>query len=224
MKIIIANWKSNKNLSEAASWIENALPALETSSNTIILAPAFNLLDSVSQKISDTKVYLGSQDLSPFPAGAYTGAVGTKNLEDTNVKYTILGHSERRKYFHETNNDVANKAREALLAKITPIVCVTKDTVFEQANALEKEARSNAIVAFEPIEHIGTGTTDNLEDILETKKMVMEAFGNVPYIYGGSVDTHTDAKILKSPEIDGFLVGGASLDAAQFVSLVGMID
>lgn len=224
MKIIIANWKSNKNETEAASWLKTAVPALKSAEAKIVIAPAFNLLTTASTSIKDTNLKLGTQDISPFPAGAYTGAVGVKNLEDLGVAYAIVGHSERRRYFHETNNEIANKVREALAAGITPIVCVTKDTVNDQANTIEPELRTKVVVAFEPIENIGTGITDTLEDILATKEMVKQAFGDVPYVYGGSVDQKTEAEILTHPEIDGFLVGGASLNAEGFVSLVKLIS
>jgi triosephosphate isomerase len=224
MKIIIANWKSNKNEVEAGSWLKIAVPALKSAESKIVIAPAFNLLTVTSNLIKGTNLVLGTQDISPFPAGAYTGAVGVKNLEALGVTYAIVGHSERRRYFHETSNEIANKVREALAAGITPIVCVTKDTVSEQGNAIEPELRSKVVVAFEPIENIGTGVSDTLEDILATKEMVKQAFGEVPYIYGGSVDQKTETQILTHPEIDGFLVGGASLNAENFVSLVKLIS
>ncbi len=224
MKTIIANWKSNKNVDEARTWLEEALPSLEKSASTIIIAPSFSHLPVLAWALGKSSVKLGVQDISPFPAGAYTGAVGVKNLENLKISHAIVGHSERRKYFHESNNDVANKVRESLLAGITPIVCVTKDLVSDQAHTIEDEYRNRVMVAFEPVENIGTGTTDTLEDILETKKLVVQAFGDVPYIYGGSVDENTDSKILKSSEIDGFLVGGASLSASKFVKLVQLID
>ncbi len=223
MKLIIANWKSNKNMIEAGHWLEKALPQLEGISATIVIAPPSPFLALAKEALSPTQVKLGVQDLSPFPAGSYTGAVGTRNVEGLNIAFAILGHSERRRYFHESINEIANKVRETLSAGITPIVCVTKETVREQAHALENADRKKVIVAFEPVEHIGTGTTDTLEDILATKELVQSAFDDVPYIYGGSVDLHTDPKILTHTGIDGFLVGSASLNADEFVSLVKLI-
>lgn len=224
MKLIIANWKSNKNLNEATHWLEQTTTTLAASTHQIVVAPPSPFLSLAADKFQGTKIKLAVQDISPFPAGAYTGAVGVKNLEGLKVSYAIVGHSERRRYFHENNNDVANKVRESFLGSLTPVVCVTKGTYKEQAKSIENEYRHKAIVAFEPVEHIGTGIADTLEDILETKDMVKTAFGDVRYIYGGSVDTHTDLEILTHADIDGFLVGGASLDADEFVKLVNLIS
>lgn len=223
MKLIIANWKSNKNLSEAKTWLNKAIPALKDAGEDIIICPPLPFIPTVLEIIKNSNLKIGIQDLSSFPAGSYTGAVGTKNLEDLNISYAIVGHSERRRYFHETNSDVANKVREALLADIKPIVCVTKDTIIDQAHALEKADKKNVIVAFEPIANIGTGIADSLDDILKTKKLVLEAFGDVPYVYGGSVDLNTELELLAHDEIDGFLVGTASLDADTFIKLVSLI-
>lgn len=193
----------------------------------VILAPPFVDLMFFSNRLLNTEknshVKLAVQDISPFPAGAYTGAIGTKNLEGFGVSYAIVGHSERRHYFHETNNEVANKVRESLACHITPIVCVTKDTVIPQASAIEDRDRSHVIVAFEPIENIGTGITDSLSDILQTKERVTNSFGDVPYIYGGSVDTKTDPDLLRSDAVDGFLVGTASLEADAFRALLKLM-
>ena len=223
MKTIIANFKSNKNRQEIQEWISqfSGLRTQDSNSSTVVLCPPVPYLAS----FAETKnVELGVQDLSPFPAGAYTGAIGTHNLEGLDVRYAIIGHSERRRYFHESPQDVANKVREAVSSGITPIVCVTKEQLNETANAIEREHRAKIMVAFEPIEHIGTGESDTLEDILKTKEWVRAAFGSVPYIYGGSVNPNTDPAILHSDEIDGFLVGTACLDPKTFIELIQKVD
>lgn len=186
----------------------------------IVLCPPFAQIPSLRPLTDEPSIALGVQDISPFPAGSYTGAIGTKNLEGLGVQFAIVGHSERRRYFHETSQDVAMKVSECLAAGITPIVCVTKEQINEQANLLKEEERNKVLVAFEPIEHIGTGTSDTLAHILETKDWVLKAFGTVPYIYGGSVNPQTDPAILQSDKIDGFLVGSASLDPNSFFDLL----
>lgn len=223
-KIVVANFKSNKTLQELNSWLETFVSESKDFASTIVLCPPFPFLALAAKAIEKTQLKLGTQDISPFPAGAYTGAVSVRNLEGLNVTHAIVGHSERRRYFHETDNDVANKVRESIEAGITPIVCVTKATVTSQAHAIEANYRKKVIVAFEPVENIGTGITDTLDDILATKTLVTEAFGEVPYLYGGSVDPKTDQDILNSPEINGFLVGGASLSAEGFGKLVQLIS
>lgn len=226
MKLVIANFKSNKNREDYENWIstfEKESSSLPATLN-VVLAPSTVDLMLFSNHLLDHKLYpqtnLGVQDISPFPAGAYTGAVGSVNLVGFNVTHAIVGHSERRHYFHETYQDVANKVRECVAAKITPIVCVRKDDIVPQVAALEPSLLAQVVVAFEPVDHIGTGAADTLEDIIATKQLVQASFGKVPYIYGGSVDPHTDPNILHSPEIDGFLVGTASLDPQTFLSLL----
>ena len=194
----------------------------------IVLAPSLPDLMFFSNRYMDKKThpqtFLGVQDISSFPAGAYTGAVCSRNLEGFHVSYAIIGHSERRRYFHETNGEVAGKIREALAASIIPVVCVTRDSILSQANAIETSDRKRVVVAFEPIDHIGTGIADTLEDILEARKLVKEAFGDVPYIYGGSIDTKTDTELLNHKDIDGFLVGNACLNAEAFAQLIQLIQ
>lgn len=222
MKMIIANFKSNKNKVEMEEWVRGFSESSAQYSGSVVLCPPMPHLYTCTSLIQNN-VFLGVQDLSSYPAGSYTGAVSTHNLDGFGVKYAIVGHSERRSHFHETNADIANKVKECVAAGITPIVCVSKDEVNATANALDENDRKRCIVAFEPLEHIGTGEADTLEHILETKKWVHIAFGSVPYLYGGSVNVSTDTSILTSPEIDGFLVGGASLDAQGFLSLLSRI-
>ncbi len=226
MKLVIANFKSHKTPAQYQEWVKTYASYINKYSQTseVALAPAYPSLSLVANEAASLPATsLAVQDISPFPAGAYTGAVNPLNLDGLHVKYAIVGHSERRQYFHETSQEVANKVHEALAAGITPIVCVTKDQVMEQANAIESNERSKILVAFEPIEHIGTGISDSPENIEATKELVIEAFGNVPYIYGGSVNEKTEKEILTNPNIDGFLVGSASLDAVRFEEVLAKI-
>lgn len=229
MKTVIANFKSNKSVQEYEEWLhayEAYLPQLHPSL-TVVLAPSFPALSLVSTWIkskSPAQTFLGVQDLSSFPAGAYTGAVSAQNLLDLGVSYAILGHSERRRYFHETTQDVTNKVAECVANQITPIVCVTADQVEAQAAALNDQYKAALLVAYEPIEHIGTGISDSETNILKTKERVVQAFGAVPYIYGGSVNPSTESSILQEESIDGFLVGTASLTATTFTSLLSALS
>lgn len=223
MKTIIANWKSNKNEHDVTTWLDIAIPKLKASPHEIVIAPPFPFLSLVKNYISQhgaKNIKLGVQDLSPYPAGSYTGAVGTKNLEGLSVLYAILGHSERRSHFHESEQEIANKVREAGISGITPILCVTRQNITSLANALGKIDPTQIIIAYEPVDHIGTTLTDSLENILGTKQLAKEAFGKTRYIYGGSVNPKSDQDILTHTEIDGFLIGMASLDPQEFTSIV----
>lgn len=217
--MIIANFKSNKNKSEISEWAQKFQQLAPSIQHSVVLCPPTPHLVAF-ETIRSERISLGVQDISSYPAGSYTGAVSTHNLVGFGVSAAIVGHSERRSHFHETNQDIANKVRECLAAGLTPIVCVSASEVVATANALDASERAKCVVAFEPIEHIGTGTSDTLAHILETKDQVISAFGKVPYIYGGSVNLSTAPEILHSPEIDGFLVGSACLDAQTFHSLI----
>lgn len=231
LKLIVANLKSNKTQEEMQSWTTDLLTHLQKStfpndSLSLIIAPTFPALPVLDYRLQQDKhafIQLATQDISPFPAGSYTGAVSTRNLEGLHVTHTIVGHSERRRYFHETHIDVANKVREALAAKITPILCLREEDILDQAAVLESDERKQCIVAFEPQDHIGTGIPDTLEDILKIKEVMTASFGSVPYLYGGSIDAMTDKELLQHPDIDGFLVGSASLTIDSLFSMIDRI-
>jgi triosephosphate isomerase len=228
-KLVIANFKSHKNRTEFESWLTD----FESNQSKllkdvhIILAPSFPNLSLFADKLGEKKlgssISLAVQDLSSFPAGAYTGAVSTRNLDGFGVTYAILGHSERRRYFHETEMDVASKVREAIDANISPLVCVTASDIGPQAAAMDDTLRSKVSIVFEPIEAIGTGKADDFTHVKDIQKRVSEAFGPVPFLYGGSVGADTDPRFFSDPTIAGFLVGTTSLEVDSFMSLVTTI-
>jgi len=223
-KFILANWKSNKTLEEALQWIDEIQQAISQTQHTIVLFPPFPFLAPLREKVARLQLpmQLGTQTLSPFPAGAYTGAVNVRNLEGLDVKYALIGHSERRKYFHESNQDIANAAMLAVENGITPVVCVYKDIIWSQANALEEKVRAQSLVLFETPENIGTGVMQSLDEVLENVREVRKAFGNsAKFIYGGSVGMHqSPAEFLDHQEIDGIVAGTASLDSQSFIKLL----
>jgi len=219
--LLIANWKSHKTLDEAVQWVDD-VGSVRHTAHTLVLCPPFPFLVPLGQRIKEKKyaIALGTQDLSPFPAGSYTGAVSVRNLKDLGVTYAIVGHSERRRYFHETIQEVANKVAMATEENITPILCVEKETIWKQAGALESGLNKQCVVAFEPADHIGSGEPEKLDVVLRIAKEIHEAFGeDVPVLYGGSIDEKSSKDFLAQPEIGGLLVGGASLDAKQFLKL-----
>lgn len=226
MKYIFANWKSNKNRKDAELWMnEFDKHQAHFSANEdlkIVIIPSMPLLMFISNRLLDRKkhpqVYLGVQDISPYPAGSYTGAVSTHNLDGFNVKYSLLGHSERRHYFGESDQIVANKVELALEAEITPVICVDEGYIETQANLIDKKLREQCIIAYEPISAIGTGDEMGQAKVKEVVERIKKAFGNVEVIYGGSVDGDNINEYLEV--CDGVLVGGACLKVEEFKRLV----
>jgi triosephosphate isomerase len=225
MKTIIANWKSNKNLQDIEKWLdvfEEKIVGLNLEEIKVVITPPMPSLMLVADRLADREkfknVSVGVQDLSSFPAGSYTGAVSIKNLEGFNVEYAIVGHSERRRYFHETDQDVANKVVQAVEGRIKPVLCVDEEYLGSQANALDDELKGKAMVAYEPLSAIGSGQEMDIEKVEQIKKRVKEFYGDVEFIYGGSVDPENVAEFLEV--CNGVLVGTASLDVEEFVELI----
>lgn len=212
MKYIIANWKSHKNLEQVKDWFDH-FNFTKSDDKEVIIAPPFVSL-FLAKEFRPSGVTLATQDISSFPAGAYTGAVSALNLEGLGVKYAIVGHSERRRYFHESHIDVANKVAQCLDNNITPIVCVDDEYITDQAHAIEEQYLTKCMVAYEDLSAIGTGHNMPLESVLKAQELIKSAFGDVRVIYGGSVTPENAKDYLDNT--DGVLVGGASLDAEQF--------
>lgn len=222
-KLVIANWKSHKTEDEALQWLEQYRKQLGALKNNVkvVIAPPFPILPLVSSFLEDHPLphtIIGVQDISPFPAGAYTGAVSTHNLARFGVKYCLVGHSERRRYFHETHQDVANKVDQALQAGMTPVVCVDREYIEAQASAIDASALGQCVVAYEPLEAIGSGRFEPVEEAIGVRNQIKEVFGGVPVIYGGSVSVGNVAEYLA--ELDGVLVGTHSLEAKNFAELL----
>ena len=223
MKYIVANWKSNKSREDVEKWIDDwEKQATVNSEQTVVICPPLPSLMFVSNRLLNRKLhgntFLGVQDISPFPAGRYTGGVSTRNLEGFKVRYAIVGHSERRRYFKETSQDVANKVERCVEAGITPIVCVDSDYITSQAIAIKSEYLEKCMVAYEPVEAIGSGQNADLDDVEKAYTKIKKEFGSVKLIYGGSVTASNVKDYLEVS--DGFLVGSASLDVSKFTALI----
>ncbi len=214
MRYFIANWKANKNINEALLWIDVFLKQQRSSwSNSvrIVICPPYPLLYPLSEKIKKMKnIYLGVQNLSIFDNGSFTGEVTAKMVEGL-VQYSIIGHSERRKYFSETEDQIEKKIIQAKKHHIEPILCVRdeNDKIFPQAK----------IVAYEPIYAIGTGLNEPPEKVL-VKKQRLNLQSNTIFLYGGSVNETNIEKYLATDQINGFLVGNASLDPLKFAKII----
>jgi triosephosphate isomerase (TIM) len=224
-KFIIANWKSNKGRDQIQNWMESFVDKLNqidtTAVNVVITPPMPSLIyvaDISANNEGPEKFSVGVQDISPFPSGSYTGAISAQNLQGFNVKYAIVGHSERRKHFNETHQDVANKISQALSADITPIVCIDDEYLADQVSAIEKDHLEKCVVAYEDLESIGTGHAQSQDHVRDVVARIKNLFGQVSVLYGGSVNSSNIDGF--SQISDGVLVGGASLDVDDFSELI----
>jgi triosephosphate isomerase len=216
---IIANWKSNKNISEALVWVDEVGPNIPKRENLkVVVCPTFVCLEEVKKNIlvGGYPLIVGSQDLSPYPEGSYTGEECARILKDI-VDVSILGHSERRQKFHETDETVAQKVKQAREFEIEPLVCVQNEStpVPENVN----------LVAYEPIFAIGTGNPDTPDNANKTAEIIRKKYGeNLVILYGGSVTSENAKAFLQQENISGLLIGGASLDAGEFIKIVEIAE
>jgi triosephosphate isomerase len=244
--LVAGNWKLNKTATEAYKLVAELMPGLRTITGVEkLLCPPFTALMAVSRLIKDTDIKLGAQDMYWEEKGAFTGEISPKMLAEF-CQFVILGHSERRAYFGETNEQVNRKARAALAHQLVPVICVGETLeeneagraagvvsrqVHEALLGLDLLAVSHPIViAYEPVWAIGTGraaTAEGANTLIRNviRPTITGMFGEIPaenvrVLYGGSVDPKNAREFFRQPEIDGALVGGASLDARAFVSIV----
>ncbi len=226
MKYIIANWKSNKSRGEVENWMESfANVKVQMSNVKTIICPPMSFLFTISDKLSDERyqgVELGVQDISPYPAGKYTGAVSARNLDGFGVKYAIVGHSERRKFFHETHQEIAAKVAQCVENGIMPIVCIDDDYLLDQAKAIETKYLEKCMVAYEEPSAIGTGQNEPLDHVIDVVSRIKKVFGDVRVLYGGSADASNAGQYLEAT--DGLLVGTASLEVDDFVDILVVTD
>ncbi|MGE7906055.1 triose-phosphate isomerase [Peribacillus sp. NPDC094092] len=243
--IIAGNWKMNKTLSEATAFLEevsNLIPKQDVI-DTVVCAPAL-FLDQLVQAAKGTDVKIGAQNMHFEESGAFTGEISPIALADLGVSYVILGHSERREMFNETDEAVNKKAHAAFAHGLTPIVCCgetleqreageTNDFVGSQIEkglaGLSDDQLKQAVIAYEPIWAIGTGKSSSAQDANEVcahiRSVVADKFSNeaaaaIRIQYGGSVKPENIKEYMAQPDIDGALVGGASLKSDSFIQLL----
>ena len=243
-KIIAGNWKMNKSIADAESLTTEIRRELSDCREVdVVLCPPFTALKVVGDLITDTHIKLGAQNMHWEVAGAYTGEIAPAMLRDIYCRYVILGHSERRAYFHETDENVNKKVVAAIAANLTPIVCVGETLEQREAGQAEAVVRTQVeqglanlggdiekvIIAYEPVWAIGTGLTATPEQAQEMhafiRKLLSElgddaAAQAIRIQYGGSMKPANAEELLAQPDIDGGLIGGASLESRSFVELV----
>lgn len=240
-RLIAGNWKMNGAMAANASLVEAVLAGMPASPCAVAMCVPALYLAQVGGLLQGKTIALGAQDVSAHESGAYTGEVSAAMLRDLAVRYAIVGHSERRQYHGETDAVVADKARRALSMGITPIVCVGETLAQRDSGATEEVVRrqlaavihvnghciSEIVVAYEPVWAIGTGKTaspqqaQQVHAVLRVQlKAATAQSGRVPILYGGSMNAGNAAQLMAEPDIDGGLIGGASLKPADFLAII----
>jgi triosephosphate isomerase len=246
-KLIIAgNWKMNKTVAEAVALVNELKRELATVKEVdVVVCPPFTALCEVSKAILDSNtIRLGAQNMSEHPDGAYTGEISAQMLKEFSVRYVILGHSERRQYQRESDALVAKKALAAHAASLKPIICIGETLVERENHATEKvllsqlkgslaglssEQMLETILAYEPVWAIGTGRNATPAQAQQAHAFIRRVLGDlfdeavarrVRIQYGGSVKPANARELMSQPDVDGALVGGASLEARSFADIV----
>ena len=218
-KYVIANWKSHKTLLDAEQWLETFCQVHQPDPQVeVIVAPSFICLAPLWQRLQDNKVVnlaLAAQDVSPFPAGSYTGAVAAEMLRGL-VDYVLLGHAERRRYFHETNQEVARKVSEALAAGLKPIVCVDQPYLRAQMAALDDTEANDLMIGYGPVEAIGVDLPQAPAKTIAVVDEIRALVPGCPILYGGSIKAENAATYMALAGVSGLLVGSASLCPEEF--------
>lgn len=242
--IIAGNWKMNKTLKEALEMVEELKPMVREARCEVVVCPPFVCLGQVADAVKGSNIKVGAQNMHYEESGAYTGEVSPAMLRELNIEYVIIGHSERRQYFNETDESVNKKVKAALEHSLIPIVCcgesleeredgITRDVLGKQIRrglkGFSEGDIEKMIVAYEPIWAIGTGRTATDEQANEAIAYIRsviasmsgkETADKVRIQYGGSVKPSTIKAQMEQSDIDGALVGGASLNASDFAEIV----
>jgi triosephosphate isomerase len=226
-KYVLANWKSHKTVEEGKKWLAEFLKVYQPDPQVeVILAPSYIHLVPLYHMLQDMKspsLCLAVQDLSPFPLGAYNGAVAAAMVRDM-AEYAIIGHSERRRYFHETDQEIANKASEAAAAGIKPILCVDQPYARAQMTAMNEADMGNMIIGYGPVEAIGVNIPQSLEKTRREVAEIQEIFPEKPILYGGSINAENAASYMQLPGVSGLMVGSASLDPEEFAGICQIVS
>lgn len=241
--LVAGNWKMNTDLAEAVRLASEVARAVEGDAVAVAICPPFVSLEAAAEVIRDTSVRLGAQNMHAEESGAFTGEVSAPMLASVGCYYVILGHSERRQLFGETDDSVNRKLKAALRHGLVPILCVgetleqreagrEEEVVGEQLRAaldgVQIADASRLVVAYEPVWAIGTGRTASPEQAQAMHRFVRDRLEDaageigrsVEILYGGSVKPNNAAELFAQPDIDGGLIGGASLDAESFAAII----
>ena len=243
--LIAGNWKMNKTADEAVDLVKSITHDIGSSTDVgVAVCPPFTALETVSKLVGKSTLSLGAQNMHPKADGAYTGEISAAMLRQLYVTYVILGHSERREYFGESDAFINEKVQAALANNLRPILCVGETLEEREAGKVESVIKTqvegglagvsaaeaeNIVIAYEPVWAIGTGKTATPEMAQEVHAFIRKtlatvlddaAAGKIRILYGGSMKPANAEELLAQPDIDGGLIGGAALDAKSFVKIV----
>jgi triosephosphate isomerase len=246
-KIVAGNWKMNKTFEEADDLINAILEFVNKNpqnDKAVIICPPSVYLELATDQAHETDLLVGAQNVSNFESGAYTGEISAAMLSSMGVDYCIIGHSERRKYFNETNNVLAQKVNMALKHDLALIFCcgeilpdrdagkhfeIVEKQLEESVFHLNKNDFANVVIAYEPVWAIGTGVNATSAQVQEMhsfirglieKKYGKSSADNTSILYGGSCNSKNAKELFSNPDVDGGLIGGASLDSAEFIKII----
>ena len=243
--IIAGNWKMNNTIAETKALVKDLIPLVKDAKCDVVICTPYTDLAAAVEATQGTNIKVGAENVHWAEKGAFTGEISAKMLVELGVEYVIIGHSERRQYFGETDETVNARMKAALAAGLKPIVCVgetleeresgkTEEVVTRQTVAafkdIDKDELDNIVIAYEPVWAIGTGKTATAEDANDTIKVIRDtmaelycpkcAESRVRIQYGGSMNPKNASELMAMPEIDGGLIGGASLKAEDFSKVV----
>jgi len=242
-KIVAGNWKMHGSRTENAALLEAIVAAVTDDRATCVVCPPFVYLQDAGRQLRDSPVALGAQDVCAEAVGAYTGEVSAAMLQDVGCRYTLVGHSERRALYGDTNALVARKFVAALARELVPILCVGEQLAEREAGRTEEiiaaqldavlqlagiQSLAGAVIAYEPVWAIGTGRTASPEQAQQVHEFIRQRVARddakiaagLRILYGGSVKAGNARGIFSMPDVDGGLIGGASLKADEFLAIV----
>lgn len=234
LPLLAANWKMNMTEDEAISFCQNFISYLPSRAlQYVLIAPPFTLLKTVLDSVISTPILVSSQNCHWEEKGAFTGEISPSHLKDLKISWTIIGHSERRHIFKEDQEIVNKRLNGVLKNKLKVIYCIgetleerknekTLNVIKDQLEVLKSlnDLRKNVVIAYEPVWAIGTGIVAKTEQIEEVHKEIKNLYPQIPVLYGGSVQEENIEEIMKLKEVDGALVGGASLKPDKFSKIV----
>lgn len=243
-KVVTGNWKMHKTIEEATSFVEGLIPQLPKENVQVGLAVPYTMIFSLAEKVKDTSLAIGAQNMNDATEGAFTGEVAAKMLKDAGATFVLIGHSERRRFYGEDNAFINRKVKRALTSGIQPFLCVGENLsehdsggaheivekqLTECLKDIPGELLGNLVIAYEPIWAIGTNHSAAPEYAQDMQRFCRETLAKLysPEVaasiiiqYGGSVNPANAQDFLKQPDIDGLLIGGASLSLESFSKII----